>query len=104
MPVAHPSASPFKNRLMRHAAADGMLVSMRCGLCRKTLHFWAADLVTVLGPGHPVHVPPWPCSRCRTAEHIDMRWTVPSPAMLQGLTVRRPIRKIEKWLWQNEKA
>jgi hypothetical protein len=88
---------------MRDAAQDGMIITMRCALCRRTVHFWAADLLQVLGD-HQVHVPPWPCSRCRSIEHMAVSWSVPSAQMLAGLTVRRPVRKIEKWLWRDERT
>lgn len=104
MPVAHPSSNPFRNRLMRDAAADGMLIIMRCNRCRRATHFWAADLVAVVGDLHQAHVPPWPCSRCRTTEYINVTWTIPSAEMLRGLTVRRPVRKVERWIWRNEKT
>ena len=54
---------------------------------------------------HEAHVPPWGCAKCRTREYMVMRWRVPSTEeMVAGLTVRRPIKKIEKWLWRDEKA
>lgn len=81
----------------------GMLVTLRCGLCRRTVHYWAADLFQVVGD-HQVHVPPWPCGRCRTMDYLNVSWTVPGAATLAGLTVRRPVRKIEKWLWRDEKV
>lgn len=103
MPTVHPSANPFKNRRMRDAAQDGMLITIRCNGCRRMTHFWAADLYQVLGD-HQLHVPPWPCSRCRSTEGIDVTWSIPGADKLNGLTVRRPVRKIEKWLWRDEKA
>lgn len=104
MPAAGPSGNPFRNRRMGEAAADGMLITLRCNGCHRTMYFWAVDLVRVLGEHHQVHVPPWPCSRCKTAEFINVTWAVPSPEKLAGLTVRRPVRKVERWLWRNEKA
>lgn len=89
---------------MREAAHDGMLITMRCNACRRVTHFWAADLVQVLGDDHQVHIPPWPCSRCRTREYIDMSWTVATADRLNGLTVRRPVSKVERWIWRDEKA
>lgn len=104
MPAARPSGNPFRNRRMCDAARDGMLITLRCNGCRRTMHFWAVDLVRVVGEDHQLHLAPWPCSRCRTAEYISVSWTVPGAAMLAGLTVRRPVRKIERWLWRDEKA
>ena len=104
MPVAGPSGNPFRNRRLAEAASDRMLLTLRCNLCRRVTHFWAADLVPVIGEQHQIHVPPWPCSRCRTAEYINVTWCIPSGAMLDGLTVRRPVRKIERWIWRDERT
>ncbi len=103
MPAARPSSNRFRNQRLRHAASNGMLITVRCPFCRRVVNFWAADLVKVLGPDHELHVPPFPCSRCRTRE-LDVRWRIPSAADLQGLTIRRPVRKVERWQWRNEKA
>lgn len=88
---------------MREAAAKGMIVTLRCNLCRRSVHYWAADLFKVIGD-HQVHIPPWPCGRCRQIDLLNVSWTVPSMTTLAGLTVRRPVRKIEKWIWRDEKA
>ena len=49
--------------------------------------------------------PPFPCSKCRTAEYLDVRWNVPAASDLErGLTVRRPVKKITKWIWRDERA
>lgn len=105
MPAARPSANRFKNRLMQDAAKDRMLITVRCNRCRRQTHYWAADLIEVLGWNHEVHVPPWPCSKCRSSELVDVRWQIPSAEMLAaGLTIRRPVKKIEKWLWRDERV
>ncbi|WP_299911611.1 hypothetical protein [uncultured Paracoccus sp.] len=79
---------------------------MFCNGCRRRVNYWAADLAQVIeDPFHEAHVPPWGCARCKTAEYMVMRWHVPSAEeMAKGLTVRRPVRKIEKWLWRDERA
>ena len=105
MPAAHPSANPFKNCRMCDAARDGMLITVKCGLCRRSVNFWATDLLTVLGPDHQVHHAPFPCSKCRTSDYLDVRWNVPAASDLErGLTVRRPVKKITKWIWRDERA
>ncbi len=104
MPSVHPSANPFQNRRMIHAAQDGMIITMRCNGCRRSVHFWASDLVKVVGNDHQLHIAPWPCARCKSTESISVSWRVPSPDFLNGLTIRRPVRQVVKWLWRNEKA
>jgi hypothetical protein len=104
MPASNPSANRYKNRLMRDAAASGQMVMVRCGLCHRAVNFWAEDLVKVVGPSHEVHVPPFPCSHCRTSEYLNVSCTVPSASALATLTVRRPIKQITKWIWRTEKA
>ena len=104
MPATMPSANPFRNRRMRDAAADGMLISLRCGRCHRAVHFWASDLVRVLGPDHQLHVAPFPCSHCRRWDYMNLQCRVPSPADLQGLTIRRPVRQVVRWIWRDERA
>ncbi|SDX41398.1 hypothetical protein SAMN04488001_3147 [Litoreibacter albidus] len=103
MPAARPSANRFKNQRLCHGASLGMLITVRCPFCRRTVNFWAADLVQVLGPDHELHVPPFPCSRCKTRE-VDVTWCVPASSTLTDLTVRRPVRQVVKWVWRDEKA
>ena len=105
MPDMRPSSSRSRNLQMREAAAQGMIITVRCALCRRTVNFWAADLLQVLGPTHQVHIPPFPCGRGCPPDMLSVRWTVPGPSVLQaGLTVRRPVRQIVKWIWRDEKV
>lgn len=103
---AVPSANRHANRSIRDCARDGMLITMRCNACRRQMNYWAADLAQVIEDRfHEAHVPPWGCGRCRTKEYMVMRWRIPSAEELaSGLTVRRPVRKITKWVWRDEKA
>lgn len=89
---------------MREAAADGMIITVYCGLCRRRANYWASDLLQVVGPLHQVHLPMWPCSRCKTKDYIDMTWKVVAPGDLQGMIVRRPVQAVTRWIWRNEKA
>ncbi|MFS4583773.1 hypothetical protein [Phaeobacter sp. C3_T13_0] len=84
---AHP-AKPFRN--LRDAARDGQLVVLRCTLCRRCVHYLANDLAEVVGDKHPVHIPPFPCSKCRTAEHVTITCRSPHPGDLGQIMVRRP--------------
>jgi len=79
-----------------------MVLSIRCNLCRRTVHYWAADLVQILGPRHPVERPPWPCGTCRTSDYLDLRCQVLTSTEMRGLTVRRPVRQIVRWQWRDE--
>lgn len=105
MPARAPSANPFRNLHLSHQAEAGLLLTMKCGLCGRKAHYWATDLLRVVGPQHQAHIAPFACAKCRTKEYIDLWWTKPSAADLQaGLTVRRPVRKITKWIWRNERS
>lgn len=104
MPAKPPSSIPSENRQLWHAAREGMLIVMYCGGCRRRVNYWAEDLVKVLGPHHQVHIPPWPCARCGTTECMTATWDLPSAAVREGLTVRRPVEKITRWIWRDEKA
>ncbi|MCV2870379.1 hypothetical protein OEW28_17330 [Defluviimonas sp. WL0002] len=90
---------------MEDAARDGLLVEVRCNACQRKVAYWAVDLRMVLGPDHPVHVAPFACSACRTRDFLDVRCRVPSVRELaDGLTVRRPVKQVVKWIWRNERA
>jgi hypothetical protein len=104
MPASRPSSCRYRNRLMRDAAREDQLIGVRCNVCRRSVNYWANDLVKVVGPNHEVHVPPFPCSKCRTSEYLNVTCEVPSASKLQSLTVRRPVKKITKWIWRNERA
>lgn len=100
-----PSRNRFNNRNIGTCAGEGMMIVMRCNGCRREVRYWASDLLLVLDFFHEAHVPPWPCSRCRTIEYMKMRWVLPSAADLQaGIVVRRPVQQVTKWIWRNEKT
>lgn len=103
---AVPSSNKFANRSISDCARDHMLITMRCNSCRRQVVFWAEDLDRVLeGKFHEAHKPIWPCSKCRTIEYMQMGWSVPAASEIAaGLTVRRPVRKITKWIWRDERA
>lgn len=50
MPESHRPAYPGKIYRLEQAAADGMLVVVRCSHCRRMTRFLAADLVALLDP------------------------------------------------------
>lgn len=97
MPAPAPSANPFRNRRLCHQAETGMMLIVRCSNCGRVARYWAVDLVRVCGPDHQAHHVPFPCSKCRTKEWIDWRWTLPSAAeFAEGLIVRRPVQKVKR--------
>jgi hypothetical protein len=104
MPAMTPSSHPRRHLTMDQAARQHMVITLKCAGCRREVHYWAADLVTVLGPYHQTHVPPWPCGRCRSLEYVSVRWSVPDTSTLANLVVRRPVKQITKWIWRDAKA
>lgn len=48
---------------------------LKCNLCHRSIYFLAEDLATYIGPRHPVHIPPLPCSTCKTVEYVSARVT-----------------------------
>lgn len=75
MPESH---RPSRNtRTWRDAAADRQVVLIRCGLCGRKAHYLPEDLAKIFGDRAPAHVPPFPCSRCRTMEYMQVTLTIP---------------------------
>lgn len=82
-----------------------MMLVVQCRKCSRTVRFWARDLALVLDPDHDAHLAPFPCSRCRTKANLDIQWIVPNAAELQtGLTVRRPVKQVVRWIWRDERT
>lgn len=99
-----PSRNPANNRSLRHCAEEGLLITMVCHRCRRKVRYLAIDLCKVLSPFHQAHEPPWPCGRCGTMEYMQVRWELPPASdRAAGLTVRRPVRQIAKWIWRDER-
>lgn len=94
----------MQDRNLSEAAAAGMIMTVKCDMCRRTVHFWASDLVQILGAHHPLSKPPWLCSKCKTADYMHVRCKVWSTNSLQGLIIRRPVRKVTRWIWRDEQA
>lgn len=99
MPESHRPTYPGKIYRLEHAAADGMLVVVRCSLCRRLTRFLAADLVTLLNPRRDALDPPYPCSHCMKPEYLSVRLHLPAPGDYGHLTIRRPaeIVRVQKW-------
>ena len=92
----HP-AKPI--RMLQHAANDGQIITVQCGLCRRLINYLATDLVQVLNPARPVDAPPFACSRCGTADYMTVRVTTPSLADYGHMVVRRllGLRTVSEW-------
>lgn len=106
MPEATPSIALSKRLRLREAARNGMMISMKCALCRREVNYWAHDLIQVLGPEALVDHAPWPCSRCSAPDMLSVRCVVPSASDIAtgNIIVRRPVKQVLRWIWRDEKA
>lgn len=97
-------AIPSNRFRLREAAAQGLLLSIRCAGCRQpAVVFLATDLVKVLDPNRDCfHPPPFPCSRCKSDEQIVVKVRTAEDAAIGKLVVRRlaGIRCVP--VWRNE--
>lgn len=95
----NPSSNRFLCFKMRDAAKDGRLIICKCALCRRVVRFLAADLEETKDPGWDPHVPPFPCSKCKTTDYIFVEIKIPVPGDYGSLMVRRPgpVRKTQTW-------
>ena len=85
---------------MKHAAADGMIVIVRCGLCKRTENFLAVDLVDIVGGDHVTYLPPFPrCGRCGKFEYLSTSLRMPEAGDYGSLRVRRPAGFEVSELW-----
>jgi len=87
---AHPG-KPFHT--LRDAAREGQAIAVRCNLCRRKSVFLAVDLIEVCDAMRPAHIAPFACSRCQTAEFMDVKLVVPRP----GDLVRRRVWRNVRW-------
>lgn len=97
---------PESHRPSRHqrtwldAAADRQVALIRCSLCGRSAHYLPEDLARVCGEKAPAHVPPFPCSRCRTTEYMRVTLTIPRAEEAMAIQVRRPVKQVAKWIWR----
>jgi len=98
-PPWHQTHYPGKAHLLRHAAAEGQLVFVKCVRCQRQAVYLAADLVGLLNPDRDALDPPFPCSRCRSAEHIRVDCRIAYTDEIGNLVVRRPgpLRQTRSW-------
>jgi hypothetical protein len=102
MPEGYRKHRPYPGTAytLADAAKDGLLLICRCTLCRgRVTRFLASDLVTLLDPRREADLPPFPCSRCGTAEYVRVKFHHPSAGDYGHLVVRRPagIRRTQTW-------
>jgi hypothetical protein len=100
MPVSH---NQILKITLLTVAADGQLVAVHCRRCGRRANYFAADLCDVLGVMHPAWTPPFPCSRCKTAENVEVRLIGLDQARLERYIVRRPEPLGRGWRWRNVK-
>ena len=67
---AHPS-KPFYT--FGDAARGKQLVLLRCNLCNRGVTLLAEDVIKIIDPKSPTHLPPLPCSKCGSSEYVDCR-------------------------------
>ena len=84
--------------LLSDAAAAGKLIIVTCRYCRKCTHYWAMDLLTVLG-ARPALDPPFLCSKFGRTPAVDQR--SPTPGDIGVLILRRPLKSSVVWTWQD---
>lgn len=107
MPESHfkPHPHPYRPHYrLKDAAADGMVLHVRCMLCRRSGYYLAADLVKLFDPDLPIlWRAPFPCSRCGTAEHIRVVTRLPAAGDYGHLPVRRPAQVLHIQTWRTVK-
>jgi hypothetical protein len=101
-PPWHQSHYPGKAHLLRHAAAEGQLVFVRCTRCRRRAVYLATDLVTMLSPERDALLPPFPCSRCHTTDYVQVECRVHFSDEVGHLAIRRP-SVVRRTVWRTVK-
>lgn len=91
---------PRKQRTWLDAAGDRQVALIRCSLCGRRAYYLPEDLARVCGEKAPAHLAPFPCSKCGTKEYMHVTLMIPRAEEAMAIQVRRPVRKIEKWLWR----
>lgn len=94
-PISSHPGKPARN--LRDAANDGMILELRCNLCRRYVAFLARDLIEVCGPTHPLHLAPFGCTHCATKEYVRVKTRVPNLEEYGRLPIRRPVMQVWKW-------
>lgn len=98
----NPPSDRRKWAQLKQWAVDGRIVRVHCNLCRRTMHFYAADLAQVYDPEMLAHEWRPACSQCGKSDWVSVRSRFPGPDDVGRTIMRRPdgIRQIQ--LWKNE--
>src|SRR5688572_7301961 len=100
MPEGYRKHRVYPSLTLAKAAKDGLLILVRCYLCRGPMvRFLASDLVLNFGGDRDAEFPPFPCSKCGTSEYVRVKFHLPLPGDYGHLEVRRPagVTRIQKW-------
>ncbi len=75
-------------------------MKVNCNLCRRTIYYLATDLVQFVGAAHPVHILPFACGTCKTAEYMRMTVHAPDIGDCGKLRMRRidKVVQVTKWI------
>lgn len=96
----HARAVPGRDYTLKKAAEDNRLLIVRCYLCRRpAVRYLASDLLAFCDPNGWADAPPFPCSKCGTAEYVKVKLHLVNLGDYGHLTVRRPgpVRRIQTW-------
>ncbi len=102
MPAQYPAAHPYPGTTYRlkEAAEANQLIVVRCRGCRRMVRYLAADLLALLRePSRDAYAPPFPCSKCGTADHMRVSMHSPMIGDYGALVVRRPgpVKRTQTW-------
>lgn len=87
------------------AHTHGMLLQLKCGLCRQAHLYRAQDIITLIGDVALWDVAPsFKCERCKTGEFLRADWKHVYGPDVGKLTVRRLIRvkTVNIPIWKDE--
>ena len=90
---------PGKTHLLKHAAEQNQLVTVKCNLCRRAFTYLATDLVRFCDPEQPALTVPFACSKCGTTEFMRVTLGSAMAGDWGNLSIRRPgpVRRIQTW-------
>ena len=88
--------------MLREAADHGLLVKLRCSLCRRPTYYLAADLIDVYGD-QPLFDFRLACSRDGTDAYVNATYRWPEAGDYGHLEIRRPGAVITTQTWRTVK-